>query len=57
MCSLEKGLWLLRYAGRPTPKIDKKMEEKNGHKRKKINPTGERGTLRERERNWYFLFY
>ena len=24
--SLENGLWLLRYAGKPTPKNDKKME-------------------------------
>ena len=24
MCSLENGLWLLRYAGRPTPNMIKK---------------------------------
>ena len=35
MCSLENGLWLLKYVGRPTPKYDKKMQKKNdlGHKK------------------------
>ena len=51
MCSLvENGLWLMRYAGRPTPKmIKKKLEQKNGHKRKNYS-TNQRGMLRKRKR-------
>ena len=29
---LENGLWLLKFAGRPTPKTDEKTEQKNGHR-------------------------
>ena len=51
MCSLENGLWLLRYAGRPTPKNDKKMEQKNGHKRKILTLQIKKGNAeREREK-------
>ena len=43
MCSLENGLWLLRYAGRPTPKkIIKKWTRKTASN-KKINPTNQKG--------------
>ena len=56
MCSLENGLWLLRYAGRP-PKNYKKMEKKNGHKRKKLTPQIKRGTLRKRERTQKLEIY
>ena len=43
MWSLENGLWMLKYAGRPTPKNDKKMKKKNGYrckkkKKKRITP-------------------
>ena len=56
MCSLENGLWLLRYAGRPTPKNDKKMEQKNGHKRKILTPQIKKGNA-EREREIEYCSY
>ena len=51
MCSLENGLWLLRYAERLTPKMIKRWSRKTAtNVRKKINPTNQGGTLREKER-------
>ena len=50
MCSLENGLWLLRYAGRPTPKMIKRWSGKPATKVKILTPQikGERW---ERERD------
>ena len=39
MCSLENGLWLLRYAGRPTPKMIKRWSRKTATNVKIIDPT------------------
>ena len=47
MCSLKNGLWLLRYAGRPTPKTINKMELKRATN-VKINSTNQKGNA-ERE--------
>ena len=48
MCSLENGLLLLRYAGRPTPKMMKRWSRKTATNLKEITPQTKRGTLRER---------
>ena len=48
MCSLKNVLWLLRYVGRPTPKMIKGVEKTATNV--KINPTNWRGMLKERER-------
>ena len=52
MCSLENGLWLLRYAGRPSPKMIKRWSRKTATKVKWLTPQikGERW---ERERDTY----
>ena len=55
MCSFENGLWLLRCAGRPTPKMIK-----DGVENIKIGNINEKGNAeREREREgelqiWFF---
>ena len=42
------GLWLLKYAGRPTPKMMKRWSRKTATDVNN-NPTNQRRTLRERE--------
>ena len=49
MCSLENGLWLLRYAGRPTPKMIKRWSRKTATN-VKYWPRKLKGERWERER-------
>ena len=61
MCSLENGLWLQRYAGRPTPKMIKRWSRKTVTNVKKITPQIKKGNAekereRERERENFIVF-
>ena len=48
MCSLENRLWLLKNAGKPTPKMIKRWSRITTTAVNN-NPTNERGSLRERD--------
>ena len=55
LCSLKNRLWLLRYVGRPTPKMIKRWTRKTATNIKtKITPQMKKGTLRVRESPQWF---
>ena len=55
MCSLENGLWLLRYAGRTTPRIMKRWSKKTAANVKKKNQPHKLKGNAERERHDYII--
>ena len=55
MCSLETGLWLLKYVGKPTPKIIKRWSRNTDHRLKsKPNKLKPGNAEKEKEREKVF---